>query len=65
LKQCVNGSILFTIVTDQEAISNVFNQRNHGKIKYSWILCWGLELSQYNFDIRHKPGVQNVAPDHF
>jgi len=55
----------FTIVTDQEAVSFMFNQRNRGKIKSTKILCWRLELGQYNFDIRHKPGVQNVAPDTF
>jgi len=51
----------FTIVTDQEAV----NQRNRGKIKNTKILCWRLELGQYSFDIRHKPGVQNVASDTF
>ena len=43
----------------------MFNQRNRGKIKNTKIRCWRLELGQYNFDIRHKPGVQNVAPDTF
>jgi len=55
----------FTIVTDQEAVSFMFNQRHHGKTKNTKILCWRLELGHYNFDIRHKPGVQNVAPDTF
>ena len=55
----------FTIVTDQEAISFMFDQRHHGKIKNTKILCWQLELGQYNFDIRHKPGVEHVAPDTF
>ena len=55
----------FTIVTDQEAISPMFDQRHHGKIKNTKILCWRLELRQYNFDICHKPGVERFAPDTF
>ena len=55
----------FTIVTDQEAISLMFDQRHHGKIKNTKILCWRLELGQYNFEIRHKPGVEHVAPNAF
>jgi len=38
----------FTIVTDQEAISFMFDQRHHGKINNTKILCWRLELGQYN-----------------
>jgi len=34
----------FTIVTDQEAISLMFDQRHHGKIKNTKILSWRLEL---------------------
>jgi len=52
----------FTIVTDQEARSFMFDQRHHGKIKNIKILCWRLELGQYNFDIGHNPGVEHVAP---
>jgi len=55
----------FTIVTDQEAISFMFDQHHHGKIKNTKILCWRLGLGQYNFDICHKPGVEHVAPDTF
>ena len=55
----------FTIVTDQQAVSFVFNQKRRGKIKNTKILSWRLELSQLSYDIRHKPGIQNVAPDAF
>jgi len=41
----------------------MFDQRYHGKTKNTKILCWRLKLGQYNFDIRHKPGVEHVAPD--
>jgi len=43
----------------------MFDLRHHGNIKNSKMLCWRLELGQYNFDIRHKPGVEHDAPDTF
>jgi len=43
----------------------MFDQRNRGKIKNSKIFSWRLELSQLSYDIRHKPGAENVAPDAF
>ena len=52
----------FTITTDQKSITFIFD-KNRGKIKNTKLLVWRLELSQYSFDIRYKPGVQNVAPD--
>jgi len=55
----------FLIITDQRAISFIFDQRNRGKIKNSKILSWRLELSQLSYDIRHKPGAENVVPDAF
>ena len=39
----------------------MFSQTNRGKIKNATILSWRLELSQLHHDIRHKPGVYNVA----
>lgn len=55
----------FSIITDQKSISYMFDQTNHGKIKNSKILMWRIELNQYTYEIRHKPGEQNVAPDAF
>jgi len=55
----------FSIITDQRAISFMFDQRNRGKVKNSKILSWRLELSQLSYDIRHKPGAENVVPDAF
>ena len=36
-----------------------------GKIKNTKILSWQLELSQLSYDIRPKPGAENVVPDAF
>ena len=41
----------------------MFSQTNSGKNKNAKILSWRLELSRLQYDIRHHPGVYNVAPD--
>ena len=43
----------------------MFDQHHKGKIKNTKILSWRLELTQFSYDIRHRPGVDNVAPDAF
>jgi len=40
-----------------------FAKRTVVKLKNAKILSWRLELSQLHYDIRHKPGVHNVAHD--
>jgi len=55
----------FILVTDQRSVSFMFDKMNHDKIKNSKILMWRLELSQFHHEIRHKPGVENVASDAF
>ena len=41
----------------------MFNQKSLSKIKNNKILCWRIELNQYSYDIRHKSGSSNTAPD--
>ena len=53
----------FSLVTDQRSISFMFDQKSRSKIKNNKILCWRIELNQYSYDIRHKPGSSNTAPD--
>jgi len=55
----------FSLVTDQQAISYMFDQHHKSKIKNTKILSWRLELTQFSYDIHHRPGVDNVAPDAF
>ncbi|XP_026689427.2 retrovirus-related Pol polyprotein from transposon opus [Ciona intestinalis] len=55
----------FSLITDQRSVAFMFDQKNRGKIKNSKLLMWRLELSQYDYKIRHKPGISNVAPDTF
>ena len=55
----------FTLFTDQEAVSYIFNRKNKKltKIKNDKMIRWRIELSCFDFDIVHKPGVSNVAAD--
>ena len=53
----------FTIKTDQKSISYVFDAKHRNKIKNDKIARWRLELSVYEFDIQHKPGLENIPPD--
>jgi len=43
----------------------MFDQHHKGKIKNTKILSCRLELTQFSYDIRHQPIVENVAPDAF
>ena len=53
----------FTLVTDQKSVAFMFSSTSRGKIKNDKIQRWRLELACYNYDIKHKPGVENVVPD--
>ena len=53
----------FLLITDQQAVSFMFSHQNHGKIKNSKILRWRIELSALDFDIKYRPGPENVSAD--
>ena len=53
----------FSLYTDQRSASFMFDRRSRSKIKNNKILCWRIELSQYSYDIKQKPGNSNVAAD--
>ena len=55
----------FLLRTDQKSVSYMFDQKNRGKIKNYKIRIWRLEMSQFTYDICHKPSVENIAPDAF
>ena len=53
----------FKLITDQQAVSYMFNVNTHGKIKNNKLLRWRIELSCYEFDIQYRPGKDNVTAD--
>ena len=55
----------FLLITDQQAVSFMFDSNCHGKIKNNKISRWRVELSVLNFDIKYRPGTMNEAADCF
>ena len=51
--------------TDGRAISFMRDRRNRGKMQNSKIFSWSFKLSQFSYDIKSKPGVENVVFDPF
>ena len=51
----------FTLLTDQQAVSYMFNPSKIGKIKNNKIQLWRSELGNFNYKIKHRPGAQNLA----
>lgn len=55
----------FTLITDQKSVSFMFDAKLSGKIKNDKIQRWRIELACYNFDIKYRPGGENVPADSF
>ena len=53
----------FTLITDQQSVSYMFDKCHKGKIKNDKIMRWKLELACYSFDIVYRPGKENIPPD--
>ena len=53
----------FEILTDQRAVSFMFNTSLKGKVKNDKIMRWRMELLPFSFDIRHRPGKENICAD--
>ena len=54
----------FTLVTDQQSVAFMFNQKERGKIKNDKIMRWRIELSAFSYDIQFRPGRLNIVADH-
>jgi len=53
----------FTLVTDQNSVSYMFDTKQHGKIKNDKIMRWRIELSTFDFDIIYRCGEENIPAD--
>ena len=53
----------FTLITDQKSVAFMFDHKNRGKIKNNKIALWRIELGACSYNIVHRPGRENVAPD--
>ena len=55
----------FTLITDQEPVSFIFNSKHKSKIKNDKLYRWRLDLACYSFDIVYRPGEDNIVADTF
>lgn len=53
----------FTLLTDQEAVSYIFKRDGKGKTRNDKLLRWRLELSTYTYDVKYRPGKDNIGAD--
>ena len=51
------------MITDQRAVSLTFNPFRLGKIKNIKIQTWRAELGNFDYEIQHRPGKENYAPN--
>ena len=53
----------FRIITDQKAVSFIFDIAKHGKTKNDKIMRWRVELSCLDFEILYRHGPENQGAD--
>ena len=53
----------FTLTTDQRSVAFMMDNRRRTKIKNNKIQEWRMELSEFSYTIRYRPGKENVIPD--
>ena len=55
----------FTVITDQKSIRFMYGKHRKSKIKNDKISRWRIELSQFKYEIKYRPGNENHAADTF
>ena len=53
----------FTLITDQQSLAFMFDQKKRSKVKNAKIEQWCIELGAFSNDVIHRPGKLNVTPD--
>ena len=53
----------FILVTDQQSVSYMFDNRRRTKVKNNKIQYWRLELASFSYQIQYRPGKDNNAAD--
>ena len=51
------------MITDQRSVAFMFDSKRHGKIKNDKIARWRIELSDFKFNIKYRPGSENSCAD--
>ena len=55
----------FTLVTDQQSVAFMLDQRKRNKIKNAKIQQWRFEFGTFEYTIHYRPGLNNYAADLF
>ena len=55
----------FVLITDQQSVSFMFDNRKRTKIKNNKIQSWRIELAEFSYTIRYREGKSNVVADSF
>ena len=55
----------FTLITDQDSVAFMLDNRKCSKIKNNKIQDWKLELASFCYTVKYRPGKDNMAPDSF
>ena len=53
----------FVLITDPRAVSFMLDNTCSTKIKNNKIQQWRIELAEYSYTIKYRPGPRNVGPD--
>ena len=53
----------FTLITDQRAVSFMFDPCRLSKIKNMKIQTWRAEQGNFDYEIKYRQGKENLAPD--
>ena len=53
----------FILLTNQRSLAFMFDQQHRRKIKNIKIQALRIELSMFPYNVIHRPGRENIAPD--
>ena len=55
----------FNVITDQKSVSFMYDPKRRSKIKNDKIGRWRVELADFDYEIKYRPGKENAAADTF
>ena len=53
----------FTLITDQQSVAYMLDNRRRTKVKNNKIQGWRIELASFGYTIKYRPGKENTVPD--
>ena len=53
----------FTLITDQRSVAFMYDNKKKSKIKNIKIMNWRMELGNFQYNVKYRPGRYNEAAD--